>query len=48
MIILSRGQAKAVNLSQSRKGFWISKEGGNMMRITITFGRVRITIYIKK
>ena len=23
------------------------KEGGNMMRITITFGRVRITIYIK-
>lgn len=45
---LSRGQAKAVNLPEIQKGFWISKEGGSMMRITITFGRLRITISIKK
>lgn len=43
----SRGQAKAVNLPKCKRDFgW--KEGGNMVRITITFGRVRITIYIKK
>nr|DAM90368.1 MAG TPA: hypothetical protein [Caudoviricetes sp.]DAQ64092.1 MAG TPA: hypothetical protein [Caudoviricetes sp.] len=33
---------------QNSKGILDLKEGGNMVRITISFKKFRITIYIKK